>query len=176
MAAMADTSSSPFIVDITALKRNPSVPCQVERSIPHPADLGLASAGVRADDLRLDLQLELAGAELIAQGDITVSWSGPCRRCLDDVERTDTIEVHEIFQHRPVEGETYLLGENEVDLEPMVRESVLLQLPVAPLCSDTCPGPDPSRFPTTVESDDEPPAETTGDPRWSALSELTFDE
>ena len=84
--------------------------------------------------------------------------------------------MQEIFERVPVEGETYALGENEVDLEPMVRESVLLNLPVAPLCSESCSGPDPERFPTTVASDDAEPAEAKPDPRWAALDELSFDD
>jgi len=75
-----------------------------------------------------------------------------------------------------VEGETYLLAENEVDLEPMVRETVLLNLPVAPLCSEDCAGPDPDRFPTTVVVEPDPDEPPPADPRWAALSEITFNE
>jgi uncharacterized protein len=68
------------------------------------------------------------------------------------------------------------LAENDVDLEPMVRETVLLNLPIAPLCREDCAGPDPSRFPTTVEVEPQPDAEPPADPRWAALSEITFDD
>ena len=79
----------------------------------------------------------------------------------------------------PADGETYALGKDEVDLEPMVRETVLLNLPVAPLCSETCEGPDPDRFPTSVVIDEpleEEPPEPAVDPRWAGLAQLTFDE
>jgi uncharacterized protein len=51
---------------------------------------------------------------------------------------------------------------------------VLLALPVAPLCRDDCPGPEPEGFPVEIESDestdgDEP---SQRDPRWAALDQL----
>ena len=42
---------------------------------------------------------------------------------------------------RPVEGETYPLDGDRLDLEPMVRDAVLLALPLAPLCDGGLPGP-----------------------------------
>ena len=49
-------------------------------------------------------------------------------------------------------------------------------LPLSPLCRDECAGPDPQRFPASVVEDPDPDAEPVGDPRWAALSELTFDD
>lgn len=166
---------SPYVVDITPLKRTPGKQKRFERSLAPSSALALESAAVAAREIRLDLQLEVAGEELIAQGTIHVDWTGPCRRCLEDQNDTTHIELREIFQRTPIEGETYPLDEDEVDLEPMVREAVLLHLPVAPLCSDMCAGPDPQRFPTSVVADPDPDEEPAPDPRWAALSELRFD-
>ena len=169
-------ATSAFVVDITPLKRQPGKQQPFVLSVPPPADLLLETAEVTATQLHIDLQLEVAGEELVAQGSITVEWNGPCRRCLERQDGATPIELREIFQRSPIEGETYPLAENDVDLEPMVRETVLLNLPVAPLCSADCAGPDPSRFPTSVVVDLDPEAEPPADPRWAALSELTFDE
>ena len=49
-------------------------------------------------------------------------------------------------------------------------------LPVAPLCSEDCAGPDPDRFPTTVVVEPDPDEPPPADPRWAALSEITFNE
>jgi uncharacterized metal-binding protein YceD (DUF177 family) len=63
----------------------------------------------------------------------------------------------------------------------VLREALALALPLAPLCDEACPGPDPDAHPvgTPAEADGEegvdgvdgPPA----DPRWSALDALRFD-
>ena len=167
---------SAFYLDITPLKRQPGKQRRFELATPPPEGVVLASAEVTATELHLDLNLEMTGEELIAQGDITVDWTGPCRRCLEDQNGTTKIAAREIFQRNPVEGETYPLDENDVDLEPMVREIVLLNMPIAPLCSTDCAGPDPSRFPTSVVADPDPDESPPADPRWAALSELSFED
>ena len=67
--------------------------------------------------------------------------------------------------------EVYRLDGDEIDLRPMVRDAVVLNLPQAPLCRDECLGPDPVRYPATVEDDSKPV-----DRRWAALSELRFND
>ena len=75
-----------------------------------------------------------------------------------------------MFEHHPVEGETYPLGHDALDLEPLLREALALALPLAPLCDETCAGPDPEDHPVRT-GEAEPPA----DPRWSALDSLHFE-
>jgi uncharacterized protein len=121
---------------------------------------------------------------LTASGAVTAPWTGECRRCLREVQGQLRTEVREVFSQSPLtasgvaaptweDSETYPLAGDHVDLEPMVRDAVLLALPLAPLCEDGCLGPDPAGHPVAVEGDeDEGPA---GDPRWAALRELKFD-
>ena len=66
---------------------------------------------------------------------------GECRRCLDPVVGALEIPLSEVFEARPIEGETYPLDGDEVDLEPVVRDAVLLHLPLAPLCRPTARAP-----------------------------------
>lgn len=141
--------------------------------------LAITTAAVPVDaEIGIDLLLETMLPGLVASGTITVPWEGDCRRCLGPVRSETVVEVREIFDPKPIEGETYPLGEDLVDLEPMVRDAVLLALPLAPLCGPECQGPAPDLFPTglpdgtdSTGGDDEPPA----DPRWAALSDLNFD-
>ena len=135
-------------------------------------DLSTSAATVPAGSpVRLELVLESLSTALSATGSVHVAWVGTCRRCLDPVEGEADASVQEIFERQPVEGETYRLDGDTVDLEPLVRDAVLLALPLAPLCRETCPGPAPEEFPTG--SPDE--AEIRPDPRWAALDALTFD-
>ena len=113
-------------------------------------------------------------------GTLHVSWVGECRRCLEPTGGVADVDVREIYERSAVEGETFELDGDQVDLEPMAREQVLLALPLAPLCDDACVGPAPDQFPATVErdahepdGDDDRPA---GDPRWAALDALNFDD
>ncbi len=131
--------------------------------------LAVSSAAVTpGTPIDIGLVLESIGGPITAAGTIGVHWMGDCRRCLGPVEGYAEAEVREIFEARPTEGETYLRDGEQIDLEPMVRDAVLLALPLAPLCSPDCQGPAPEAFPTGPPDDDA----VVLDPRWAALRDL----
>jgi uncharacterized protein len=128
-------------------------------------------------DVDVDVVLESISNGLVVEGWVRAPWRGECRRCLEPIEGEVEAQVKEVFERDPTEGETYLLGDDEVDLEPMVRDAVLLALPLAPLCRADCPGPAPDAFPTGRADDaaaEDPRAAALREERWSALDELTF--
>jgi uncharacterized protein len=45
-----------------------------------------------------------------------------------------------LFEPAPLEGETYKLDDDVLDLEPLVRDALLLELPTVPLCREECAG------------------------------------
>ena len=163
----------PLQVGIADLRRRPGSRRRIVESVPL-SGLEISTAAVPADaEIAIDLDLEVLSDGLVATGTIDAPWQGECRRCLRMIDGRSVVEVREIFQPRPVEGETYPMGEDLVDLEPMVRDAVLLALPLAPLCGDDCRGPAPEAFPTGVGDDDRPGP--LADPRWAALAELDFE-
>jgi uncharacterized protein len=147
-------------------------------------DLQLSSSGVAPDaDIEVDLVLEaVLGGRLTATGTVTAPWTGTCRRCLEPVEGILETEVREVFTEPAAEDaddpDLLPIRGSEIDLEPVVREAVLLGLPLAPLCRPDCPGPDPEGTPVAVEGDDPSNGRDAarGDPRWAALDDLHFDE
>lgn len=166
----------PLRVGIADLRRRPGTRRRVEESVPLD-DLQVSTARVPAGKpVVVALELETLSDGLVATGTIDAPWTGDCRRCLRPVEGRTVVEVREIFQPRPVEGETYAMGEDIVDLEPMVRDAVLLALPLAPLCAEDCLGPAPEEFPTgRADGADRTTSESPVDPRWAALSGLDFE-
>jgi uncharacterized protein len=127
--------------------------------------------------VEVDLELESISNGVVAEGLVRAPWVAECRRCLDPIEGVVESEVREIFERRPVDGETYPLGDDDVvDLEPMVRDAVLLSLPIAPLCGPECRGPAPETFPAAIEGEEPPEGEPHApDPRWAALDQLRFE-
>lgn len=176
-------TARPLVIGIADLRRQPGTRRHVERQVAL-GGLAITSASVpEGAEIGLDLELETMLPGLVATGSITVPWEGECRRCLGPVRAETIVEIKEIFDPQPVEGETYPLGEDLVDLEPMVRDAVLLALPLAPLCGPDCLGPAPDLFPTGTAVADgtdgaaggEGGTRAVADPRWAALSDLTFD-
>lgn len=109
-----------------------------------------------------------------ATGAVRFQWAGDCRRCLDVVSGEIEAAVAEIFQiNAPEDSEIIDFDGETVDLLPIVRDAVMLSLPLAPLCDVACAGPDPDRFPAmTNEQRAAGNAESGPDPRWAALDEL----
>jgi uncharacterized protein len=142
-------------------------------------DVALSTTRLADDDVVVaELVLEAQGEAVTATGTVSAHWVGECRRCLEPTEGAVTVELSEVFEADPVDGETYPLGRDEVDVGPAVREALALALPLAPLCRDDCTGPDPEAHPVTTapdaaESSDDEPA--PADPRWAALDALHFD-
>ena len=163
----------PLRIGVAELLAHPGTRRELHESV---VLAGLATSAAQVPDggeVTVDLVLEaIGGGALTATGTVGAPWQGACRRCLEPVEGSAEVDVREVFEPRPTEGETYPLGADEVDLEPMVRDAVLLALPLAPLCADTCGGPAPDEFPTGPAPAEERPV----DPRWAALSDLEFEE
>lgn len=168
---------SPLLINVMEIRRRPGTQREVTLSTPLP-DLAISSAHVPSDgEVAVDGVLEAIEGAITLSGTVTAPWVGECRRCLDPVEGEVEATISEVFESRPVEGETYPIEGDVVDLEPVVRDAVLLGLPLAPLCRDGCPGPAPEALPVKLEGegDDGEPAEPARDPRWAALDQLRLD-
>ncbi len=138
----------------------------------------LTSARLDVDrQVDYDLVLEARGGRVHVQGTVTGDWQGPCRRCLAPTTGVVETRIDEIFEAHPTPGETWPISEGDIDLEPVLREALLLELPLAPLCGEDCAGPDPDRYPAATPAD-APDSATPPprDPRWAALDDLTFDD
>jgi len=82
------------------------------------------------------------------------------------------VNVGELYERQPLEGETYLLSDDDiVDLEPLIRDALLLELPAVPLCRPDCQGLCPAcgvdHNLTSCDCTDAEP-----DSRWAALRSL----
>lgn len=125
----------------------------------------------------------MAGIELRAK--VSSEWEGECRRCLKLI--TEPLEIDLAVSFLPNlsdddDSEAYPIDGEVIDVGEVVREELMLALPLSPLCTDGCVGADPERFPTAgaesagqADDEDENGADSI-DPRWAALSELRFDE
>lgn len=169
-------TARPLVVPIAELRRHPGTRRRFTEAVALPG-LGITTAAVpEGAPIEVDVELETLSSGLVATGTVTVPWVGDCRRCLTPVDGSTVARLKEIFEPRPVEGETYPMAEDLVDLEPMVRDAVLLALPLAPLCSTDCLGPAPEAFPAVApDGGEEPESDSAVDPRWAALGDLHFD-
>jgi uncharacterized protein len=119
---------------------------KVSRSVPAPADLGVDVLGVpEGTTLDLDLRLESVMEGVLVSGSATTEATGQCVRCLEPVTSGLVAELQELYAypgHEPGDDETevHQLEGDLIDLEPVLRDVVVLALPLQPVCRDDCPG------------------------------------
>ncbi|MEU8079833.1 DUF177 domain-containing protein [Catellatospora citrea] len=171
---------APLVLDTRDLPRGAGSMRTIQRVVPAPAELGLALIGVpEGADLTLDLRLESVSEGVLVSGTISGEVTGECARCLADIGEPLTVNIQELFAYADSatdettdEHEVGRLQDDMIDLEPTLRDAVVLELPVNPLCREDCPGLCPD---CGVRWDDLPEGHTHEqiDPRWAKLSKLT---
>jgi uncharacterized protein len=167
------SSANALRVNIAELMRHPGA----TRAI----DVTLEPAELKLDDPRISglIQVEVtltSGIDgVTTHGEVRTPWHSECRRCLIDVDGVAVSEIDEVYQLDPLDGEAFPIIDNQVDLAPAVREYLLLDLPVAPLCRPDCAGICPEcgadRNLAACGC-----AQVASDPRWAALEGLELDD
>jgi uncharacterized protein len=170
---------APLVLDTRELPRRPGAMRTLTRTVTAPADLGVEMIGVpEGAELSLDLRLESVSEGVLVTGTITGPLVGECGRCLTTINEELTVPVQELFAYaNSTTDETTDADEigrmqgDLIDLEPVLRDAVVLALPVNPLCREDCPGLCPE---CGVRWDELPKGHTheQADPRWAALSKL----
>jgi uncharacterized protein len=173
----------PLVLDTRELPRRPGSMRALNRVVKAPVDLGVSMIGVpEGSDLTLDLRLESVSEGVLVSGSVSGTVTGECGRCLREITDSIDVTVQELYAYeRSTTDET--TDEDEVgrmqgdliDLEPAVRDAVVLTLPTNPLCRPDCPG----LCPDCGVHFDELPADHShelADPRWAALRNLSKSE
>lgn len=174
----------PLVIDTRHLPRAPGAMRRVEREVAAPEGLGNPLIGVPAGSgLLLDLRLESVTEGVLVSGTVAATVTGECGRCLRPVESELSVTVQELFAY-PDSTTDATTSDDEVgrmhgdllDLEPTVRDAVVLALPATPLCRADCPG----LCPRCGAHWDDLPADHRHDeqvdPRWGALKNLIVEE
>jgi uncharacterized protein len=91
--------------------------------------------------VRIDALFESVVEGILVSGTLSGQISYRCARCLRDFSGEFDVRVRELFAHAPREdGDEYPITEGVIDLEPMVRDALVLSMPFSPLCKDDCLG------------------------------------
>ncbi len=90
--------------------------------------------------VHLAVALEHIAEGLVVRGELETEWAGLCGRCLCPIIGSIRLSIDELFENDPVEGDTYQLDRDTIDLEPLVLDAIGLEMPIAPRCQVDCAG------------------------------------
>jgi uncharacterized protein len=158
-------------------------PIDVRDLLDHPG----ASRAVRVEEPVPDLRIELAAVPddapvegefllesvvegILISGRLAGRMALSCARCLRPFESGFEVEVRELFAGDvPPGGDEYPLEpQGSIDVEPMVRDAVMLAMPFSPLCRPDCLGLCERCGGDRNAGECTCPA-SAADPRWAAL-------
>ena len=168
---------------------------QLDLEILEPVGVPLVAVPA-GDVIEVDMRLESVAEGILLSADLYAIAKGECIRCLDPVEITVERKIQELYRYEPTNDkggkrkkhssrtdnsveidldavdELWLDG-NEMNLEIPIRDAVVLDLPVNPLCSEECLG----LCPDCGEKWEKLPqghAHEVIDARWAGLAGLDF--
>lgn len=170
---------APLVLDTRPLGRRPGSMREQTLTVAAPADLGVEMVGVPAGaDIELDIRLEAVMEGVLVTGTARMPLTGECARCLDPIASVFEADFQELFVYsdtrsggEAAEDERRLDGDL-IDLEPVLRDAVVLALPLSPLCRDDCPGLCAECGERLADAGPDHHHDAV-DPRWAALQGLT---
>jgi uncharacterized protein len=167
---------APLVLDTRELGRRPGSERKVPLTAPAPADLGIEVLHVpEGSPIEFDIRLEAVVEGVLVTGTAHAGLEGECVRCLEQIHSEITADFQELFVYDEDQDtedqETSRLEGDLVDLEPLLRDAVVLALPFQPLCQDDCPGLC-IECGARLADDPDHRHEAAVDPRWAALQNL----
>jgi uncharacterized protein len=177
----APLPQGPLVIDTQDLDRRAGSSHRISREVAAPDGLGAGLFAVpTGSPLQLDVLLESVVEGVYVTARVEGQAAGDCGYCLEPDAAPVVVEVNELYEYddgRRANGpapdpddEAALptLVEGLLDLEPAVRDAVVLAMPFSRLCDDNCPRLSQARAPLTDPDD-------VVDPRWAGL-EAILDE
>jgi uncharacterized protein len=134
----------PLVYTTRALGRGAGSEHTETRTVPAPAELRVGLAGVpEGADLELTVRLEAVTEGVLVTATARAPVTGECARCLEPLATQVEVSCQELFGYAPgvgADADGYSLDGDLLDLEPALRDALVLALPLAPLCREDCPG------------------------------------
>lgn len=128
-------------LDVRGALKNPgqSYPIVHEFNIP---EMEVLDETIWFEGVRLDGEYIGTGESVRIEGAVSCKVHAHCAKCLEPVEQELTAKVGEVFTKTPDESDPdqYPLDGTAVELDELVRDALLLALPLRFLCKIDCKG------------------------------------
>lgn len=140
--------ASPWVLDTRPLGRRPGSMKQYHLSAPVDVPMGIEVLAIPTGaEVTMDIRLESVSEGVLVSGVARGTALGECARCLTDIEVPVQAELRELYAYPDSttaattdDDEVPRLVDDLIDLEPLVRDEIVLTMPLAPLCRPDCAG------------------------------------
>ena len=177
---------SALVLDLREVGRGAGRMITLDRTVPAPDHMQVALIGVTpGSPLTLTGRVESVVDGVLVTLTARFTTVGECSRCLDPITEESSVAVQELYRFPTTDARGRVIAEPSddedaedehwvqddlIDLEPVLRDAVVLSLPIAPVCTPDCPGLCPQ---CGVRLADEPDhSHEVVDSRWAALGAL----
>jgi uncharacterized protein len=124
--------------------------------------------------IEIDARFESVHEGILVTGDAFATASGECSRCLDPIDSAVEVEFQELFAYSGTSEDDFVVENESIDLDQVIRDAVVLSLPFQPVCSAGCKGLCVTCG-AKLNEDPQHAHEAPVDPRWNALTNLKED-
>lgn len=180
-------TTSPYIISTHDLSRAPGSMRQITRELPTPTDVGTQVIAVSPGaPLSLDIRLQAVSEGIFVDGAVSATAQAQCVRCLLQVDSELVVDLAELYLYPGGRERALADGDEDaedlreldgelLDLEPALRDALVLAMPFRPLCTPDCPGLCPE---CGLRLADAPAGHSHEvlDPRWAQLAALAGTE
>ncbi|CAN5468555.1 DUF177 domain-containing protein [soil metagenome] len=151
----------------------------VAETVASPSRIGLDLVAIdKGAPVELNLTLQSVSEGVLVTGTVSAPTTGECARCLSPFTDSVSIELTELFAYpestteaTTEEDEVGHVVDDRVDLEQAIVDAVGLELPLAPVCGEDCPGLCPSCGIALASAEPDHHHDVI-DPRWAKLAEM----
>lgn len=139
-----------MLIDITDMKGAPGSSSDFE----YKGKLFLEGIRLSADNVRIKLKVANAGSRILLRGGVEASVELSCSRCVEPFIMEMSVKIDEDFvEEKSPEAKfsedadpksldifTYRESENQIEIEEVIRQNLISEIPLRPLCSEDCRG------------------------------------
>lgn len=165
-----------FLLPVHELMKRPGAMKELELSFTLADAIGTEVVAIPAESvIEADLRLESVHEGILATGELFATAETSCSRCLDEMKLKIEVDFQELFAYSVSSDDELSVSGEHIDLEQVVIDSVVLNLPFQPVCSEDCLGLC-AECGLKLNEDPDHTHENPVDPRFSALKDLLSKE
>lgn len=130
----------PWLVPVASIRRRPGSVLDLETTAVIP-DLAVTDSWVpEGVAVSFEGTVESVIGGVTVNGVVRAPFEGQCRRCLEAARGELAAVISEVCTDEPDTDLGYGVRGDFLDLEPLVHDACILDLPLAPLCQENCQG------------------------------------